>query len=72
MRQYLLSEYLMQLNASRIKFLQVQDVVVNNMKDDAAKELLNVRHDHNIYINLLKDLIVQCSSTWLSVSDAVV
>ncbi|OIW12376.1 hypothetical protein TanjilG_04125 [Lupinus angustifolius] len=51
---------------------EVQDVVVNNMKDDAAKELLNVRHDHNVYINLLKDLIVQCSSTWLSVSDAVV
>ncbi|OIV93867.1 hypothetical protein TanjilG_05570 [Lupinus angustifolius] len=51
---------------------EVQDVVVNNMKDDAAKELLNVRHDHNVYINLLKDLMKDCCSTWLSVSDAVV
>ncbi|CAL0317143.1 unnamed protein product [Lupinus luteus] len=50
----------MQLNASRIKFLQDEDVVINNQKDDAAKELLNVRHDHDVYINLLKVLTVEC------------
>ncbi|CAL0302398.1 unnamed protein product [Lupinus luteus] len=44
------------LNASRIKFLQAEDVVINNLKDDADKELLNVRYDHNVYINLLKFL----------------
>ncbi|KAI8569719.1 hypothetical protein RHMOL_Rhmol02G0299100 [Rhododendron molle] len=33
-------EYLMLLNASRIKVLQAQDDVVNSMKDAAAKELL--------------------------------
>ncbi|CAL0311403.1 unnamed protein product [Lupinus luteus] len=52
-------EYSMQLNASRIKVLQAQDDVVNNMKDAAAKELLNVSGDHNVYRNILKDLIVQ-------------
>ncbi|KAE9612880.1 putative H(+)-transporting two-sector ATPase [Lupinus albus] len=52
-------EYSMQLNASRIKVLQAQDDVVNNMKDAAAKELLNVSGDHNVYRDILKDLIVQ-------------
>lgn len=51
----------MQLNASRIKVLQAQDDVINNMKDAAAKELLNVSRDHGGYRNLLKDLIVQVS-----------
>ncbi|GMP96472.1 hypothetical protein CsSME_00045112 [Camellia sinensis var. sinensis] len=52
-------EYSMQLNASRIKVLQAQDDVVNSMKDAAAKELLNVSHDHHVYRKLLKELIVQ-------------
>ncbi|XP_061343710.1 V-type proton ATPase subunit E-like [Gastrolobium bilobum] len=52
-------EYSMQLNASRIKVLQAQDDVVNNMKDAASKELLNVSRDHHVYRNLIKDLIVQ-------------
>ncbi|MQL05684.1 hypothetical protein EI015_26810, partial [Escherichia coli] len=38
-------EYSMQLNASRIKVLQAQDDVINNMKEAASKELLNVRYD---------------------------
>lgn len=62
------SEYSMQLNASRIKVLQAQDDLVNSMKEDAAKELLNVSHHHHIlnvthhdheYKHLLKELIVQ-------------
>ncbi|KAF5734778.1 V-type proton ATPase subunit E [Tripterygium wilfordii] len=52
-------EYSMQLNASRIKVLQAQDDVVNSMKDAAAKDLLQVSHDHHGYKRLLKDLIVQ-------------
>lgn len=52
-------EYSMQLNASRIKVLQAQDDMVNSMKEDASKELLNVSHHHDVYRNLLKDLIVQ-------------
>ncbi|PSS11343.1 V-type proton ATPase subunit E like [Actinidia chinensis var. chinensis] len=52
-------EYSMQLNASRIKVLQAQDDVVNSMKEAAAKELLQVSHDHEVYRKLLKDLIVQ-------------
>ncbi|KAE8710790.1 V-type proton ATPase subunit E [Hibiscus syriacus] len=34
-------EYSMQLNASRIKVLQAQDDVVNEMKESASKDLLN-------------------------------
>ncbi|KAG0491824.1 hypothetical protein HPP92_005222 [Vanilla planifolia] len=52
-------EYSMQLNASRIKVLQVQDDLVNSMKEAAAKELLHVSHHHHSYRHLLKDLIVQ-------------
>ncbi|CAK9317738.1 unnamed protein product, partial [Citrullus colocynthis] len=52
-------EYSMQLNASRIKVLQAQDDVVNNMKEAASKELLNVSQNEHVYRNLLKDLIVQ-------------
>ncbi|XP_057971468.1 V-type proton ATPase subunit E1 isoform X2 [Malania oleifera] len=52
-------EYSTQLNASRIKFLQAQDDVVNSMKDSASKELLRVSNDKNGYKRLLKDLIVQ-------------
>ncbi|KAK8593078.1 hypothetical protein V6N13_043307 [Hibiscus sabdariffa] len=52
-------EYSMQLNASRIKVLQAQDDVVNEMKGSASKDLLNVSHDHHVYKRLLKDLIVQ-------------
>ncbi|KAG4171772.1 hypothetical protein ERO13_A12G231200v2 [Gossypium hirsutum] len=52
-------EYSMQLNASRIKVLQAQDDVVNEMKESAAKELLNVSRDHHVYRTLLKDVIVQ-------------
>lgn len=52
-------EYSMQLNASRLKVLQAQDDVVNKMKEDAAKELLNVSRDHRVYKNLLKDLVIQ-------------
>jgi V-type H+-transporting ATPase subunit E len=53
-------EYSMQLNASRIKVLQAQDDLVNQMKEDAMKELLNISSNHHEYRNLLKDLIVQC------------
>lgn len=49
----------MQLNASRIKVLQAQDDIVNAMKDQAAKDLLNVSRDEYTYKQLLKDLIVQ-------------
>ena len=49
----------MQLNASRIKVLQAQDDIVNAMKDQAAKDLLNVCGDEYAYKQLLKDLIVQ-------------
>jgi len=64
-------EYSMQLNASRIKFLQAQDDVVNAMKDAAGKDLLKVsqHHHHHLlsdlihpeyaYKHLLRDLIVQ-------------
>ena len=53
------SDYSMQLNASRIKVLQAQDDIVNAMKDQAAKDLLNVSGDEDAYKQLLKDLIVQ-------------
>lgn len=53
------SDYSMQLNASRIKVLQAQDDIVNAMKDQAAKDLLNVSRDEYAYKQLLKDLIVQ-------------
>jgi len=49
----------MQLNASRIKFLQAQDDVVNSMKESACKEILSVSQDKSTYKKLLKDLIVQ-------------
>ena len=49
----------MQLNASRIKFLQAQDDVVNSMKESASKELLRVSGNKNTYKKLLKSLIVQ-------------
>lgn len=49
----------MQLNASRIKFLQAQDDVVNSMKESANKEILSVSQDKSAYKKLLKDLIVQ-------------
>lgn len=39
----------MQLNASRIKFLQAQDDIVNAMKETASKELLRVSDDQNAY-----------------------
>lgn len=53
------SEYSMQLNASRIKVLQAQDDLVNKMKEDAMKELLNISSNHHEYRNLLKELVVQ-------------
>lgn len=65
-------EYSMQLNASRIKVLQAQDDMVNEMKAEAVKSLVNVSkghhhlleflnfgHHENFYKNLVKDLIVQ-------------
>ncbi|OMO58610.1 ATPase, V1/A1 complex, subunit E [Corchorus olitorius] len=48
-----------ELNASRIKVLQAQDDVVNEMKEAASKELLNVSRDHHSYRHLLQELIVQ-------------
>ena len=51
----------MQLNASRIKVLQAQDDVVNDMKEAASKELLSIGQNEHVYKNLLKDLIVQVS-----------
>nr|AJD81535.1 vacuolar H+-ATPase [Lobularia maritima] len=53
-------DYSTQLNASRIKVLQAQDDIVNAMKDQAAKDLLNVGGDEYAYKQLLKELIVQC------------
>lgn len=52
-------EYSMQLNASRIKFLQAQDDVVCAMKDSASKELLRVSNDKKGYKKLLRGLVVQ-------------
>lgn len=49
----------MQLNASRIKFLQAQDDLVTGMKNAAAKELLNVSHNKKTYKKLIQSLIVQ-------------
>ena len=60
----------MQLNSSRIKVLQAQDDIVNAMKDQAAKDLLNVSGDEDAYKQLLKDLIVQVDTHYLLVSDA--
>ena len=57
----------MQLNASRIKVLQAQDDIVNAMKDEAAKDLLNVSGDEDAYKQLLKDLIVQVWCTFVAV-----
>ncbi|XP_021723319.1 V-type proton ATPase subunit E2-like [Chenopodium quinoa] len=42
-------EYSMQLNASRIKYLQAQDEIVNDMKEAASKELLRVSDNPNAY-----------------------
>lgn len=58
-KKLLCSEYSMQLNASRIKVLQVQDDVVNSMKESASKELLRVFVDNKSYKKLLKALIAQ-------------
>ncbi|PWA60154.1 ATPase, V1/A1 complex, subunit E [Artemisia annua] len=52
-------EYSMQLNASRIKFLQAQDDVVVAMKDAARKELLNVSSNRKTYKDLIQSLVVQ-------------
>ncbi|XP_057520953.1 V-type proton ATPase subunit E-like [Amaranthus tricolor] len=52
-------EYSMQLNASRIKVLQAQDDLVNAMKEEASKKLLDISGHHHHYKHLLKDLIVQ-------------
>ncbi|XP_010543145.1 PREDICTED: V-type proton ATPase subunit E2 isoform X2 [Tarenaya hassleriana] len=52
-------EYSTQLNASRLKYLQAQDDVVNCMKETAAKELIRVSSDKNAYKKLLRGLIVQ-------------
>ena len=61
------SEYSMQLNAARIKFLQAQDDAVNAMKEAASKELLNVSNDKNKYRTVLKGLIVQVIITLIKV-----
>ncbi|GAB2229503.1 hypothetical protein Droror1_Dr00013748 [Drosera rotundifolia] len=52
-------EYSMQLNASRINVLQVQDDIVNTMKESASNELLLVSDDPKAYKTLLQGLIVQ-------------
>ncbi|GAB2300791.1 V-type proton ATPase subunit E2 [Dionaea muscipula] len=52
-------EYSMQLNASRIKFLQVQDDIVNAIKESSSKELLCTSDDPKAYRKLLQGLIVQ-------------
>lgn len=49
----------MQLNASRLKYLQAQDDVVNSMKEATSKELLRTSNNKNSYKKLLKGLIVQ-------------
>ncbi|XP_057786256.1 V-type proton ATPase subunit E2-like [Salvia miltiorrhiza] len=49
----------MQLNTSRIKVLQAQDDVVNNMKDATRKELQQVATKKGPYKGLLKALIIQ-------------
>ncbi|TXG57495.1 hypothetical protein EZV62_015324 [Acer yangbiense] len=62
-KQY--GEYSTQLNASRIKVLQGQDDVVNDMKESASKELLRVSNDKKGYKILVKGLIVQEPSVLL-------
>jgi len=52
-------EYSMQLNASRIKFLQSQDDLVKSMMESARKELLYQSQDHQSYKELLRIIIVQ-------------
>ncbi|KAK3212832.1 hypothetical protein Dsin_017538 [Dipteronia sinensis] len=52
-------EYSTQLNASRIKVVQGQDDVVNDMKESASKELLRLSNDKKGYKILLIGLIVQ-------------
>ena len=61
---FALSEYSMQLNASRIKVLQAQDDLVKEMKEATEKALLQVSHDHHAYKQLLKELIVQVSDDY--------
>lgn len=73
----------MQLNASRIKVLQAQDDVVNDMKEAASKELLSIGQNEHVYKNLLKDLIVQvskfqilsifeCHKVWCILNDSLI
>ncbi|XP_044483927.1 V-type proton ATPase subunit E2-like [Mangifera indica] len=52
-------EYSTQLNAARIKVLQVQDDLVKAMKESASKELARLFNDKKAYRKLLKSLIIQ-------------
>ena len=53
------SEYSIQQNASRIKYLQAQDEVVNSMKEAASEALVRISNNKKAYRKLLKSLIVQ-------------
>ncbi|GAV86995.1 Acetyltransf_1 domain-containing protein/vATP-synt_E domain-containing protein [Cephalotus follicularis] len=52
-------EYSVQLNASRIKYLQAQDDAVNSMKESATQQLLRLSNDKKAYKKLLKAFITQ-------------
>eukprot|EP00245_Coleochaete_scutata_P007147 TRINITY_DN22249_c0_g1_i1.p1 TRINITY_DN22249_c0_g1~~TRINITY_DN22249_c0_g1_i1.p1 ORF type:complete len:233 (+),score=72.24 TRINITY_DN22249_c0_g1_i1:141-839(+) len=52
-------EYSTQLNAARLKRLQAQDAVVQDIKASAEKILAGVSSNQDAYKNLLKGLIVQ-------------
>nr|CAD1822017.1 unnamed protein product [Ananas comosus var. bracteatus] len=52
-------EYSRQVNASRVKVLQVQHDLVNSMRTACSDKLLRIADDSNAYKELLRGLIVQ-------------
>eukprot|EP00271_Cylindrocystis_brebissonii_P023511 TRINITY_DN9787_c0_g1_i1.p1 TRINITY_DN9787_c0_g1~~TRINITY_DN9787_c0_g1_i1.p1 ORF type:complete len:236 (-),score=58.90 TRINITY_DN9787_c0_g1_i1:622-1296(-) len=52
-------DYSKQLNASRLKVLQAQDVIVQGLLETATKDLAKVSQHRETYATLLKDLIQQ-------------
>jgi len=49
----------MQLNASRLKVLQAQDDLVNDMKEATSKALVNLSDDKKTYRKIIQGLIIQ-------------
>eukprot|EP00250_Pteridium_aquilinum_P008544 c18027_g1_i1 orf=255-962(-) len=52
-------EYSMQLNNSRLRVLQAQDDLVQDIKKGAQKQIYDFSSNQRAYKNLIKDLIVQ-------------